>query len=312
MSARRSQAQADPVVEAAIAWFVRLHDDPADSSLHASFEAWRDADPRHARAYERLQRLWGASAHLPSLADSKPAMDRRTLLRGAVGIGGTTAVALVCGRLALGPHPFADYATRPGETARVTLADGSRVELSTATAIDVDFSAGRRRLRLLGGEAWFQPAVADIRPFVVEAEGGWIAAGEGAFAAAMEADGARVAVTAKTARVGVGHAAATVQEGYGLSYGRAGLQRPRLLSEESLAWRDGRLVFVNEPLRRVAAALDRWTGGRTLIWDDALAGRPVTLITQTAQAAWALERLAQAAPMRIRRGGTLLTIVTSN
>ena len=78
-----------------------------------------------------------------------------------------------------------------------------------------------------------------------------------------------------------------------------------------LAIRDGRLVFVNAPLRRVAAALDRWTGGRTLILDDSLAARPVTLITRTTEAARGLERLAQATPMRIRRGGSLLAVVTS-
>jgi len=310
VSAGRSQAGADPAAEAAIAWFVRLHDDPADLSLRAEFEAWRDADPRHARAYERLQRLWGASAHLPSLAVQKPTMDRRRMLRGAVGAGGAAAVALVGGRLALGPHPFADYATRPGETARVALADGSLVELSTATAVNVDFNARRRRLRLLGGEAWFRPAATDARPFIVEAAGGWIEAGEVAFAAAIETDGARVGVTAKAVRVGMGQAVATLREGYGLSYGRAGLEPPRPLSEDSMAWRDGRLVFVNAPLGRVAAVLDRWTGGRTLILDDDLAARPVTLLTRTTEAARGLERLAQATPMRIRRGGSLLAVVT--
>ena len=299
------------MTEAAIAWFVRLHDDPADASLRSDFEAWRNADPRHVRAYERLQRLWGASAHLPSLAVQKPTMDRRRMLRGAVGVGGVAAVALVGGRLAMGPHPFADYATRPGETARVALADGSLVELSTATAVNVDFSSRRRRLRLLGGEAWFQPAEADARPFIVEAAGGWIEAGEGAFTAVVETGGVRVGVTAKAARVGMGQAVAALQEGYGLSYSRAGLEPPRPLPEDSMAWRDGRLVFVNAPLRRVAAALDRWTGGRTLILDDHLAARPVTLITRTTEAARGLERLAQATPMRIRRGGSLLAVVTS-
>ncbi len=299
------------MTEAAIAWFVRLHDGPADASLRSDFEAWRNADPRHVRAYERLQRLWGASAHLPSLSLQKPTMDRRRMLRGAAGAGGAAAIALVGGRLAMGPHPFADYATRPGETARVALADGSLVELSTATAVNVGFSSRRRRLRLLGGEAWFQPAEADARPFIVEAAGGWIEASEGAFAAAVETGTVRVGVTAKAARVGMGQAVAALQEGYGLSYSRAGLEPPRPLPEHSMAWRDGRLVFVDAPLRRVAAALDRWTGGRTLILDDDLAARPVTLITRTTEAARGLERLAQATPMRIRRGGSLLAVVMS-
>ncbi len=318
MNPRRSQAQADPATEAAITWFVRLHDDPADTSLRADFEAWRAADPAHGRAYDRLQRLWGAAAHLPALATGGaakglgPLPDRRTLLRGAAGLGGTAAVTLIGGRLALGPHPFATYATRPGETLRVTLADGSRGELSTRTAVDVDFSARRRRLRLLGGEAWFQPSSADLRPFVVEAAGGRIEAPEGAFAAVVEPGVARVGATAGAVRVALGRASAGLQAGQGLSYGRAGLSPVRGLSQDSLAWRDGRLVFIDAPLRHVAAVLDRWTGGRTVILDEALAARRVTLITRTTEAAQGLERLAQATPMRIRRGGDLFAVLTPN
>lgn len=318
MNPRRSQAQADPATEAAITWFVRLHDDPADTSLRTDFEAWRGADPSHGRAYDRLQRLWGAAAHLPALAGSGstpglgPLADRRTLLRGAVGLGGTAAVGLIGGRLALGPHPFATYATRPGETLRVTLADGSRAELSTRTAVDVDFSTRRRRLRLLGGEAWFQPSGADHRPFVVEAGRGRISAVQGAYAAVVEPGGVRVGATAGAVRVTLGQATAQLQAGQGLFYGGTGLSQVRALPEDSLAWRDGRLVFIDTPLRRVAAVLDRWTGGRTVILDEALAARRVTLITRTTEAAQGLERLAQATPMRIRRGGDLFTLLTTN
>ena len=161
----------DPVMAEATRWFVTLHDDPTDAQARPAFEAWRDADPRHAAAYARLQHLWGASGHLPSLVRPAATVGRRAVLQGAVGAGAAVVFVAGAGRLFLGAHPFADHRTGAGERSTVILADGSRIELSTATALATDFSGGRRRIRLLEGEAWFQVTPDPNRPFVVEAAG---------------------------------------------------------------------------------------------------------------------------------------------
>jgi transmembrane sensor len=307
----KTRETVDPIVEAAADWFVRLHEDPADPTLRPAFTAWREADPRHALAYERLRVLWGASAHLPSLIRAPASPDRRMVLRAAAGAGGTLAAVAVGGRLALGPHPFAAYRTRPGETARVTLADGSRVELSTSTALGVDLGGQSRDLTLLRGEAWFDASPRDHRPFVVKAAGGRVTAGDGgAFGVALDEGGGMVSAGERPARVALRGAEALVPGGFRLAYADGALGVARLMDADSLAWRDGRLVFVNQPLSKVAAALDRWTGGRTLILDPALAARPVTLIAATSEAGAGLERLARAAPMRLWRRASV-TVITS-
>ncbi|ATQ42957.1 FecR family protein [Caulobacter mirabilis] len=310
MKSRQAEEGVDPVVEAAVGWFVRLHDDPADPTLRPAFEAWRDADPRHARAYERLQRLWGASAHLPSLAQPALEPDRRRVLRAVVGAGGVGAAALLGGRLALEAHPFADHRTQPGETARLALADGSLVELSTSSALEVDLDDHRRRLRLLAGEAWFSVTPGDPRPFIVEAAEGRVGALDGAFAVAIERAGVFVSVTAGAARVGLRGAAVRLAQGVSVAYDGRRLGDPRPSDPDQLAWREGKLVLVNRPLAEVASRLDRWTGGRTLILDSELAARRVTLITDTDDAAQGLDRLAPAARIRLWRGAPWLTAVT--
>lgn len=300
----------DPIMAEATRWFVTLHEVPSDRALQPAFEAWRAADPRHAAAYDRLQRLWGASGHLPALARPASSLDRRALLRNVAGAGAAVAVVAGGGRLILGAHPFADHRTRTGEHSTVILTDGSRIELSTATALTVDLSAQRRRIRLLEGEAWFQVTPDASRPFVVEAAGGSTTALGTAFAVALHGGAAEVSVTENAVRV-VRGGEARVFEGQSLRYGPRGVGAVQAADPLVLAWREGRLAFVNRPLGEVAAALDRWTGGRTVVLDEALAARRVTLTLGIEDAGDGLRRLADATPMRITRLTSALTVLRS-
>jgi transmembrane sensor len=299
----------DPIMAAATRWFVALHEAPGDADLKPAFEAWRAAEPRHASAYARLQRLWGAAGHLPSLQQAQPAMERRAVLRGVIGAGVGVVAVGGAGRLLLGQHPFADHRTRPGERGSVVFADGSRAELSTATALRTDFSAGRRWIRLLAGEAWFQVAPDPARPFVVEAGRGSATAQAGSFAVAVTREGAEVLATEQGVRVAAGGVGAWAAAGQVQAYDRRGLSSMRDADPSALAWREGRLAFVDRPLGEVVAALDRWTGERTVVIDPLLAERRVTLTLATRNAGEGLARLAEVAPMRVTRLGDVLTLV---
>ena len=67
---------------------------------------------------------------------------------------------------------LADHRTGTGEQKRVTLADGSVVELNTRTSLSVHFTATQRRLDLIDGEACFSVASDTQRPFIVAAAKG--------------------------------------------------------------------------------------------------------------------------------------------
>ncbi len=299
------------VMEEATEWFVRLHESPGDDLWRPQFDAWRAADPAHGAAYERVQRLWGASAHLPALTHWPMRQDRRAMLAGLAGLGGGALILTAGGRLALGPHPFADYRTRAGEVLQVTLRDGSGVTLSTATALAVDFTRTRRRLRLLDGEAWFQTASDPSRPLVVEAAGGLISAADAAaFGVRVQGRGGRLGVAERNVDVSVAGRAGRLNANQAAAFGQDGVEPLSAFDASDFAWRDGQLVFVNRPLGEVAAALDRWTGARTVVRGDDLAARPVTLITRTRQAHRGLEQLQRATPLSIEHLGPL-TIVRS-
>lgn len=302
----------DPAAREATRWFVALHDDPSDGRAREAFEAWRRSDPANAEAYARLQRLWGASGHLPSLASPDVGSDRRSVLRGAgaVALGGVALLGT--GRLVLGAHPLADYRTGTGERRTVALGDGSIAELSTDTALSIAFDANARRVRLLDGEAWFQVSRDPVgRPFIVESARGTATALGTAFAVAADDDGARVTVTEHAVRVDAAGRSTRLEAGQSCRYGTAGPSPPETADTTSLAWRQGRLVFASQPLSDVVRALDRWHPGRTIITDADLAAQPVTLMIDTRDADQALLRLGASLPMRIVQVTPLLTIIRS-
>ena len=60
------------------------------------------------------------------------------------------------------------YQTRRGQFADVPLPDGSRIELDTATQVEVTYYRRRREVRLLDGQALFSVTADPARPFQVD------------------------------------------------------------------------------------------------------------------------------------------------
>ncbi|HWU15268.1 MAG TPA: FecR/PupR family sigma factor regulator, partial [Caulobacter sp.] len=47
----------DPIQQAAIDWFAKLQGEPALEDW-TTFQAWLEADPAHAAAYDRVEAMW--------------------------------------------------------------------------------------------------------------------------------------------------------------------------------------------------------------------------------------------------------------
>lgn len=290
-------------------WFVRLHESPAEPGPREAFDAWRAADPRHADSYARLQRLWGASAHIPGLANPRRTVSRRHALRtGAMAAAGVAGL-VGAGRLVLGPHPFADHATETGERRTIALPDGSFAELSTETALNVRYGRTERTIELLGGEAFFQVAADPARPFRVLARGGTATALGTAFAVSATGDNARLIVTEHAVVARGGTRQARVGEGQGIWFGAAGVGAVEVGDANALAWRQGRLNFVARPLGKIVAELNRWSSGKIVVTDEVLAGKRATLMIGTEQADEAVTQIAAVIPMRVTRISGLLTLI---
>lgn len=146
----------------------------------AGFEAWKSADPANADAFDQV---WRTSQD-PALAEAMALNLQRRTVGGrrsgpiAALAGGLVACALAAGMVLAWPQlqlmtvaPTA-FATGKGQHLSVALADGTRVVLDGDTRLEVRLGTGRREVALKQGEAFFDVAHDETRPFTVKtAEG---------------------------------------------------------------------------------------------------------------------------------------------
>ncbi|MFD0935887.1 FecR family protein, partial [Methylobacterium trifolii] len=156
----------DPVYEAAAGWVARLASPDATDRDRDAFEVWRAADPAHGEAHAEMDRLWRKLGHVP---------DPRERRRGPKGLAGIAAAAALIAALSyqfgLVDRLRSDLRTGVGDITRATLADGSRIDLNTDTAVALQFTETERGVELLRGEAAFDVVPDPRRPFVVRGGG---------------------------------------------------------------------------------------------------------------------------------------------
>ncbi len=158
----------------------------------AAFDAWRRRDPRHAVVLAELEQVL---AQLDGLADRAAEVNARfgrVSRQRPVHVPATAAVqsirwwrpvawAGVAAALATGtfftlreaPRAASEsrYTTAAAGYERARLDDGSTLELNAASAARVRFSPAERRVELESGEAHFEVAHDEARPFIVSAGG---------------------------------------------------------------------------------------------------------------------------------------------
>lgn len=307
-------------------WIVRLSADDPSERAHAQreFAAWKARDPRHAEAAAGMEGLLGRVERLRAVDQggvSRQALARARPARRWSKAGAALAIALCC--LLAGVSTFhgelreagavyllGDLRTRTGEWQAQTLADGSRIELGSQSAVHLDFSDTLRRVELLRGEIFVSVAPDAARPFVVDAEHGRIRALGTRFRVRDEGD--TTLLTMLESKVAVQTAAGeaqqapttTVQAGQRVRLDAAGLQwlAPVDPLSDELAWQKRLYVAQGLPLPEVLDELDRHFHGRILFDRAALAGYRVSAVLPLADGERAAQLLVANFPqLRLRR-----------
>lgn len=266
----------------AAGWLARLQSD-RDPDAERKFRRWRDADPRHAAAFDRVKQSFGQAGllrHSPLAASTqlepitrKQESTLRPALAAALAIvilvpagvilfrggsplfGGTEAVMLM---------------TNIGEIKQVDLADGSKVTLDTATKIEVKISRTHRSAHLRHGRARFQIAQGNS-PFVVETASTTITAREGVIDVEQGAQQDRVQVLAGAADVRGAAEGQTTR--LTLGAGEIAMVRPDGSEQKSVAapapdWTRGMLQFDGTPLAEAVALANGYSERQIILAGD--------------------------------------------
>jgi transmembrane sensor len=173
------------------------------------------------------------------------------------------------------------FSTKAGEQIEITLADGSRVWLGPKSLLRVDFTTMRRGIQLTAGEAFFSVRKNHERPFVVRSAGGDITAVGTAFNVRAVSDHVTVSVLEGVVTVAPTSLLMAPQpdivrvaSGQQLTFtARESIKSLKIASSpspgERARWRDGVLIYRDEPLRDVVMDVARYSQKRFEITGDA-------------------------------------------
>jgi transmembrane sensor len=281
-----SQPQMDHEVrEQAAAWVVRLHDDPSDVDLER-FELWCSQDERHERAFDEALAAWinvGEHAAAPRVLAMRHAALGRA--QRAERKWDWRAIAAAICLLALAPIIGAVwYATRPpaeqilqtahGEQRVIMLSDGSRLSLDALSEVRVRYTPDVRNLELIAGRANFEVAKDITRPLKVRVGPRIVTALGTVFS--VERESADVVVTLVEGSVAV--TTRDVPNSHIQMHPRQELRindsgqvslREGIDPVQALAWREGKLIFDDEPLRAVVARMNKYGATRIAVTGEA-------------------------------------------
>ena len=309
--------------EEAARWFAHLQGGASTDGDWLAFEAWLQAAPAHASAYERLENLWVDLDYAPVSKElgGRPllAARRRLPLRPAargpgrrVWVGAAAAVAaslaVVVG-LGLQPGAMAGqtYETPAGKTRDITLADGTHIRLNAASKITVSLGRDARRVEMADAEAVFDVAHDARRPFLISVGDRQVRVVGTEFNLRHRDDQVDLTVRRGIVEVrpadALGAAPTRVTVGQELTHTEG--QPAQILKVadpiQSFAWTNGQLIYKDQPLSDVAADLSRRFSVPVRLADAKTAALRFSGVLVTDNEPDVLRRLAASAPVRIER-----------
>jgi transmembrane sensor len=267
------------ILQEAAEWFAVLRAEDADPADQQAWERWHDLSAAHRAAWRRVEAVSAEFQALPG-APARQALDaaggrqgdatRRSLVKGvlalclASGLGG--AALLRRDTRSWVASLNATEKTPVGTIRQMALADGSQLWLNTATALDIDYSASLRRIKLYDGEIHIvsapdrqQPA----RPLVVDTAHGRLRALGTRFSVRRQGGMTLLAVYEGSVEVAPrdGGMARIVPAGQQVRFGDGSIGEPFAADPNGAAWIEYRLQPEQMRLDDFLAQLSRYRRG---------------------------------------------------
>jgi transmembrane sensor len=324
-------------------WFVRRNREEWQAADEREFQAWLVADARHRAAYRQWESRWAAldaispetvATWRSGFAGSKGAPTRRGFLKPAfaVAAAGMAVGGGFLGWRHLQAQPVFEqaFATPRGQQLDLPLPDGSRLRLDTATRIEIRLFRDRREVTLLDGQAVFAVQSDTGRPFDVLAGPLRVRVVGTRFAVRYTpgiagAEGARVSVEEGKVHVMRKEAERNAEKdaakkGVFLAAGQqvesdalGALAAVSSVPGEGIApWREHRLSFVDTPLSRALAELERYGNTGLVVKDPLVAALRLSGTFDPRDARTLRRALPSALPVRLKDAGRVAEIVSAH
>lgn len=292
-------------------WLMRLQDaDGAGEADWIEFDAWLNASPDHAAAYDQALSVWsdlGAMApELKAAAAPVPLPMRVRPSRRLIGWGVAAAAAaiLAVAVMPMAINPTQTYETGRGQIRTVALSDGSTIHMNAASKISVRMTGSQRQVAMNDAQAVFDVAKDPTRPFLITVGDRTVRVVGTEFDVSHRGD--TLAVTVRRGIVEVRPDAASAAGAVRLVHGQrlehavgGGSRVSAVNPDEAFAWRAGRLIYRDRPLVEVVAELNRQFD-RDIRLADATTGRQRVsgvLVLDNEKAV--IERLSLLAPVSV-------------
>lgn len=295
----------------------------ANAEDHAAFRRWRDADPRHAEAYDRIASIWNQAGRLShssvtggELAERRHKRPRAFAFALAASLAAIALVSvlLLGSRLLPGSASHREpmvFTAALGDIRSIDLADGSRLTLDSASKVEAALSGAQRTLTLIEGRARFQVAH-EARPFVVRAGSSEVVATGTLFDVSLI--GGRTDVVLLRGSVEVrtrgNRTVERLRPGQKLILTGAEPAERRQATRADSAWPTRMLEFDNMRLDEAAARANRYSKVQLKLADERIRGLRVSGAFRAGDAAGLARSLAAAFNLRIvaQPDGNLLLV----
>jgi transmembrane sensor len=291
-------------------WLVRLRAPDLDETQAVAFDAWLNAHPANAAAYDAalavMLELGAAADRINRELRAAPTRRPIAARRGWLVAGGLAAAATV----ALAVTPFGafetatqTYVTAKGEHRSVKLADGSVIDLNAGSRVSVRLEAHDRRVVLPEGEAVFDVAADKARPFLIAAGDRTVRVVGTRFDVRRRSGMLSITVERGVVEVQPSEGAAgrtfRLHPGQRLDHveGAASVQVSAADPRQVSSWKSGRLIYRDQPLGDVVADLNQQFA-RPILLDPALAQTRVSGVLMLDDQAAVIRRLALLAPIK--------------
>lgn len=318
MSDLRRHADEESRREAAADWVVRLQAGDLGEADALAFDAWLQAAPANARAYDQALAVWTAYGRNAGRIAEALAQRREPISRRRAWFAAGAMAAAAAGAMVLLPQfqsPRTEvYATGVGQHRTLTLADGSTLAMNAATRLSVTLRRDRRDVTLEQGEVIFDVAHDAGRPFEIAAGDRTVRVVGTQFD--VRRRGGELSVTVARGAVEVRPSEGAAGRTYRLRpdqrldhhEGAPHVEVAAVDAQEVLGWRSGRLVYREQPLRDVVADLNHQFPTQIRVEDPELAATPISGVLVLDDQDAVIRRLALLVPISAVRSDTGLVL----